>query len=406
MNPTNNKKNDRSAWLVLLGCCLMQGGSMGIVQNSMGVFFQAISSDLGVSLGGISFYRTINALASCLLLPFVGKILYKADTRITLTISALLYGGSTMLMSTFTRLEQWYGASVVLGLASAMLIMASAPIILANWFTDKLGFAVGLSASFSGLMGMVGNMGAGKIATELGWRAAYVAVGGCSLLLLLPATLFLIHLQPEGCREVRKSEPKYHLTARQWIPAGIIAAMVTTVVLCTGFSPEIVPFSVSLGKTVSYGTFLVSLTMLSNAFGKILLGRINDRHGLVACGVIGAVIAAASFLFLFSSRELWLNVGGVLYGIGMALALVTPPLLVRKFYAQQVYPQVYSMVMMLFTMFSSVGPGLFGAMYDHSGSFQGVLWLCIALSLAYLALGGVLQQMLRRKNYVKEIGTS
>ena len=71
MMQCSKSRSGRKAWIVLLGCCLLQGGSLGLVQNSMGVFFSAVSADLGFSLGGISLYRTICGLSSCLLLPFV-----------------------------------------------------------------------------------------------------------------------------------------------------------------------------------------------------------------------------------------------------------------------------------------------------------------------------------------------
>ena len=122
MTPWDKAENRRKAWVVLLGCCLMQGGSLGLVQNSMGVFFSAVSRDLGFSLGGISLYRTISGLSSCLLLPLVGRILYCLDTRVSLTVSSVVYAGITLLMAGFTQLWQWYAASFFLGLAGAMLL--------------------------------------------------------------------------------------------------------------------------------------------------------------------------------------------------------------------------------------------------------------------------------------------
>lgn len=391
-------RSPRKAWLVLLGCCLMQGGSLGLVQNSMGVFFSAVSQDLGFSLGGISLYRTISGLSSCLLLPFVARILYSVDTRVSLTLSSVVYAGITLLMASFTQLWQWYAASFFLGLAGAMLLNAAAPIILENWYPQGLGFAVGLSASFSGFMGILGNMGAGWLTGRWGWRTAYLIVGLMSMAMLLTASLFLIRLTPEGSKAPNSQEEpsRPRLPLRAWGPAGLITLMSMAITFCVGFSPEIVAFCGASGRTIAFGTSMVSLTMLTNAFGKLLLGKLHDRFGLRACCLSGSLIAAASFALLLLPQTLPVVAGSVLYGIGMATAVVTPPLLVRACYGPRDYPRVYSVVLMLFTLGSAFGPSAIGAIYDASGSFRGAVLLCMACALAYLAIGAVLSLWRRR----------
>ena len=398
MMPCNKRSSGRKAWLVLLGCCLMQGGSLGLVQNSMGVFFSAISTDLGFSLGGISLYRTINSLSSCLLLPFVAKILYGMDTRISLTVSSLLYAGITLLMSTFTRLWEWYIASFFLGLAGAMLLNAAAPIILENWYQHRLGFAVGVSSSFSGFMGMLGNMGAGWLTSRLGWRAAYMVVGLASMVMLLTASLFLIRLSPEDAPESgpTTSPAGSRLPLWAWIPAAFITVMATAITFCVGFSPEIVAFCGASGRTITFGTSMVSLTMLTSACGKLLLGKLHDLYGLRVCCATGSLIAAVSFGLLLLPQTLPIVAGCVLYGVGMATSAVTPPLLVRACYSPADYPRVYSVVLMLFTLGSAFGPSAIGAMYDGSGSFRGAVLVCMACSIGYLLVGGILS-LYRRK---------
>ena len=90
--------------------------------------------------------------------------------------------------------------------------------------------------------------------------------------------------------------------------------------------------------------------------------------------------------------------GAVLYGIGMATSVVTPPLLIRACYGPRDYPRVYSVVLMLFTLGSAFGPSAIGAIYDASGSFQGGVLLCMACALGYLAVGGILFLWCRRES--------
>ena len=192
-----DRRSSLRPWLVLLGCCMMQGGSLGVVMNTMGLFFTVVSRDLGFSVGGISAYKTIAGLSSCILMPFVGRVLYRYDTRFTLSGCALVMAACTGLMATFHALWQWYFAAFLLGVASAMLLQASEPIILANWFHERLGFAIGLSAAFSGLMGMVCNLGFERVIAWWGWRAGYCVTAAVCLVMILPMTLFVIRLTPD-----------------------------------------------------------------------------------------------------------------------------------------------------------------------------------------------------------------
>ena len=106
MNSLTLDRKSLRPWLVLLGCCMMQGGSMGVVMNTMGLFFTAISQDLGFPVGGISFYKTVAGLSSCMLLPFVGKVLYRYDTRLTLSLHAVGMAPCPGLMGLFQKLWQ------------------------------------------------------------------------------------------------------------------------------------------------------------------------------------------------------------------------------------------------------------------------------------------------------------
>ena len=43
------------AWWMLIGCCLLQGGSLGIIHNCRGIFYDPVIEDLGFGMGAFSF---------------------------------------------------------------------------------------------------------------------------------------------------------------------------------------------------------------------------------------------------------------------------------------------------------------------------------------------------------------
>lgn len=388
-------------WLVLLGCCMMQGGSLGVIMNTMGLFFTAVSQDLGFPVGGISFYKTVAGLSSCILLPFVGKVLYRFDTRVTLSLSALVMAVCTALMGLFHQLWQWYASAFVLGIASAMLLSTSEPIILANWFHEKLGLAIGISAAFSGAMGMVCNMVFERIISTWGWRTGYGAAAAVCVLMILPMTLFVVRLDPAmvGCRPYGTQQEADTVQEQPLVMGrGTRAALLTalflaagTTMFCVGFSAQIVTYSISMGKTMATGAFLVSCSMIANAVGKVLLGQINDTKGLKWACVVGFACSVPAFLLLYSDQLWAMTVGCLLYGAAMSISIITPPLLTRKFFRGDAYPKAFSQVMMLATLASSFSTGILGGLYDISGSYRSSLALCLGMCAAFLLLcGGML----------------
>lgn len=404
-SPTLKRKNLRP-WLVLLGCCMMQGGSMGVVMNTMGLFFTAISQDLGFSMGGISFYKTVAGLSSCILLPFVGKVLYRYDTRFTLSLSALVMAMCTALMGLFQQLWQWYVAAFVMGIASAMLLTASEPIILVNWFHEKVGLAIGVSAAFSGLLGMTCNMAFERVISVWGWRTGYFAAATVCAGMILPMTLFVVRLKPEmvGCMpygvvrggvEPQERPLKMGKATRLTLLSTLFLAAGVTL-FCVGFSPQIVNYSISMGKTMTTGAFLVSCSMISNAAGKVLLGQINDAKGLKWACAVGFAFCIPAFLLLYSDNIWAMTAGSLCYGVGMALAVITPPLLTRKFFRGIDYPKVFSLVMMLATLASSFSTGILGWMYDCTRSYYSALALCLGMCAAFAALCGAMLVCFRK----------
>ena len=86
------------AWWMLIGCCLLQGGSLGIIHNCRGIFYDPVIEDLGFGMGAFSFYILFFGVCSCFVLPFVGKLFRKVDSRILLGGASLVFSGTVFVM--------------------------------------------------------------------------------------------------------------------------------------------------------------------------------------------------------------------------------------------------------------------------------------------------------------------
>ena len=74
---------------MLAGCCLLQGGSMGLINNCRGIFISPVTAELGFSMSSFTLYMFVSAVCGCFVLPFVSRIFTRVDSR-------LLLGGASL----------------------------------------------------------------------------------------------------------------------------------------------------------------------------------------------------------------------------------------------------------------------------------------------------------------------
>ena len=118
---------------------------------------------------------------------------------------------------------------------------------------------------------------------------------------------------------------------------------------------------------------------LIGILGKIVLGWLNDRYGVVVSTAFGCITFAVSFIFmLMGSNVMMLYIMAVLFGLGDAIGTVTPPLVTSAIFGTEIANS--------FTQIGlSLGSLLVAAIYDASGSYN-IAWIL----LLFLTVGALL----------------
>ena len=98
-------------WIVVAGFFLNLAG-IGIIMNSMGVFFKPVIESLGFTRGSFALYFTIAALAMMVMAPLMGKLLERYNIRLVMGICTTLMTVSFALFSQCTTLAQFYERSL------------------------------------------------------------------------------------------------------------------------------------------------------------------------------------------------------------------------------------------------------------------------------------------------------
>jgi len=377
------------AWMILAACCALQGGTLGLIQNTVGLFYLPVCQELGFELGEFTFHATLKGLASCAVLPLVVPLLRRGNIRVTLTIALVIMTLCTMSMSLLSQLWQWYIVGVVQGIAGAVLNGVTIPVLLGNWFRQKKGLAVGIAGTFSGVLGMIANpVGSALIASQ-GWRAGYVAFGLASLVLILPFTLFVFCYAPEKMGlapygDVAPAQSGQPMAVASFVRPSLIILVGLTVLhaaamFTSAFNQHLVAFSASVGFTG--GAMLVSISMAGNILGKLVLGALSDRTGPAWATLLSFGMALAGFLLFF-------YLGAALYAAAFLTGMILPsatvlmPLLIQRAYKDHGYERAYSYISVLGSIVYAFAGSIMGYLYDFSGSYVLVTRLCVVMLTA------------------------
>ncbi len=377
------------AWLILIACCFLQAGGLGIVINSVGIMIPSVLSDLQFSQGSFMLYLTIQGFCMAAAMPVMGRLLPKLNIRLVVTVGMLLAAGSYAVMGQFTEVWQWYVAGPVLGVAATVFILPT-PIMISNWFKKSTGLAMGLAMACSGIAGAVVNPLGSYFIAAFGWRTTYALLAGIACALVLPFSLFVMRFKPAdagvaayGAEETDATRTAGGHVASEELP-GVSAAkavkslsfvclfFVAGIISLNSSFMQLLPTLAATANLASIAAFLASAAMIGNIVGKLVLGWLNDKLGARNATICGLSIGVVSFVLLLMSlggNAALAVAGASLFGAMTAMMQVSLPLVVRTAYGPKEYSIVYSYIGMATTLVGSVGLTLIGMSFDAFKSY-------------------------------------
>lgn len=165
--------------------------------HTFSVFVGPIGEDLGLSKSAIAIAYGAATLFAALLLPRMGRLVDRHGPRRMMLIVSLVLGLFCLMFGAvggIVTLTLAFGGLRFFGQGSLMLNCAN---LVAQWFSRRRGYAMGLMAlGFAASMGVHPPLGQYLI-EQLGWRWAWLVLGLLTWLILLPPLLLLVHDRPE-----------------------------------------------------------------------------------------------------------------------------------------------------------------------------------------------------------------
>lgn len=135
----------------------------------------------------------------------------------------------------------------------------------------------------------------------------------------------------------------------------------------------------------------VTAAAFSAFLARMLLARFSDRMDvrLIAAGVLLQATIAVLLISILPTTPWALVLGVVLYGMTAGNVTTLPPIIVRREFGASSFGIVFGICAMIMQLMSAMGPGVFGLLFDWSGSYR--LPLAIAALMNLIAAAIVLR---------------
>ncbi|MHC1785788.1 MAG: MFS transporter [Christensenellales bacterium] len=405
----NNKdRKMHYAWKILIACILIKAGSAGAVSAMMGNFVAPIVKELNCQVSEFAMLISICAISMALLYTTASRFLTKKRIGLVMGIASIGEMLGLALMSSYRTVHMFYFSGALIGVAQAFTGFVAIPIVVNMWFKRKTGTVLGIIVA----IGSAATIGYGLLSAHListyGWRSAYLILAGMAFVITIPAVFLIIKSPAEaGCEpfgadeEPKQAEivvaetPEWSLTRKQAFRLPLLyIAWIACIFYSygSGVSGYIIPFTtMELGQSISFGARAGMFLSLGGIACSLILGWINDRFGVKAGLLWGAVTTTAGFLLMFLSfrTPAYAYLASFIVGLGMSMYAVQCPLLARSIVGSKHFSGIWALMMMANSI---IGGGLYssiGLFYDKLGSYKGAFIMAIVLFVAAFFIGSL-----------------
>lgn len=398
-------------WMVWLATCGMIGATLSM-KNVAGLFFTPVAETFGTGRGAVSLTLTINNLLLAAG-DYVSPRLFRSGNYRRLSrLCVLCAVGATFLMGWTPSLPALYVLCAVRGFATGLLGIVLGTVVINNWFVRGNSFVTGVAMAMSGLGSAVLSPLLSGVIESSGWRAGFRAEALVGLLLYAPLVALPVSFRPEdqglapfgGARAASGGAALAEQTARPlWcLPAVLaLAVFANAVSVFTNHMPGVAN---SYALPAAVGAAMLSVSMVTNAGGKVLFGALAERYGAKRPAMAYAALLAVGMAVLLNVHTASAAVAcGAILGLSFSLTTVVPALVTKDVFGQASYRRVFPVVMLTGTLANASFASLIGYSYDGAGSYRPAMLLLTAFLAGVILLLSLLYKKRGTDGNVKSI---
>lgn len=374
---------NRLHWLVLIAMCGLSASSVGLLINSVGVFYSPVSDNLEILRGTFALHVTLSTFVCAITSLFVSRILSERNFKLLVTIGIISASGSTMLMSCSTEMWHFLILGVIRGIGNAFFGMVIITVLVNNWFIKLHGLATSIALSFGGISGAICSPFLSRTIEIYGWNFSFIIMGimifvFCVPFLVLPITIKPEHqgMQPYGFiveqeynRKIQNHDSKaFRYISKPFIVLFLFCLLLTSI---TSFTQHFPGFAQSIKVSVQVGSFMISACMFGNIISKLLIGILSDIIGPIKSIVLMMCINVFACILLMNTTSVsLLLIAAFMFGFIYSISAVGIVLLTKLVFGIEYYDKIYPVISFAGNVGSALTISLIGYLYDFTGTYK------------------------------------
>ena len=400
-------------WIVVFGCMLITASLVPPIMALSGKYTTYVTAELNIKDSQFNLVNTIVQAMGIFLSPIVSVKLAKGNMRLIQAISIAVFCVGYSAYSLASNVVHLYICAFIVGFSWLNCALIPVTMVINNWFVKQKGLAMSLAMAGIGVGGAIFGNVIQAFLDSYGWRMTYRIMALIILVIALPTALFIIRKKPEdmGLTALGAGDNSSAVKAKAEKPVSLSVSQSKTklffwLMLLGIFFNGLIntgslinfPAAMNRMQSPAVATRVITMYSLISIGGKLILGWINDRFGIIVSSVYGCTFFALSFLCILFAGEsaLLLYVMGLTFGLGNAIGTVTPPLIVSDIFGKEKYAKAYGIANSFSQVGLSFGGLLVSGIYDYSGSYNAA-WLIMFVMTLLTMLFWVSSIVLSRK---------
>lgn len=378
----------------ILACFLLLAAA-GMIAATYSIIAVPLAREFQPSRAVLMLSMTILAGTCAVLSPILGELMDRFSVRKMMIAGGLLLGAGYAAISLTTEFWQVLLVfGVLIAPANVLIGPVAMTVLLARWFTERRGRAVGFAIAGISTGGMLFPFIIQGLLDANDWRTALQLLGLVLLVWTVPAALLVVDrpLQKSATSEgATGTDP--HTTEPEGQPVSALQIftdpafwmIVFTVAIVTagmkGMVTNLVPMAVDNGVDATDAARLISIFAGSSLIAKLNFAALSDKIGpriLMAFSLGGFAVGLACLTQ--AQLGYWMIAFGVmLTGLFGGLMVPMESYLAPRIFGQRVVGKAMGLLAGTILIAMLCTPPLFGLIHDLTGSYRAIFWTFAAL---------------------------
>ena len=368
-------------WVVFASICGLLVGAGPVNVFAFAVFLKPVTESLGVGRELFSSGLIVGSTIAGIGLIPLGFLLDHYRVRRIMMPGLVLYAAGVMGYALMTpsplHIYLAFAIAALFGPIGSPLPYGA---VLSRWFDRQRGLAIGIAMAGVGLGVALVPQIAAVLIRLLGWRLAYVALGGVILLVAwVPVTLFVREPSERDAAAhadvaVERDLPGLTLSEallgswRFWV---LTVAFFTAIAAINGTLTHIVALLTDRGMPLKEAVSTLSGVGVALILGRVLSGWCLDRVNGVVVAIVFFLMPMIGIALLASDlRGAAPFIGAVLCGIGVGAEVDLMAFFVGRYFGLRAYGRIYGVMFAVFALANGIGPSIAGWSFDRFHSYR------------------------------------